>query len=122
MEYYSRSSILPSDEDNVIAALKHFDRVCGVRLALTSSQLGRITAVMKEPFPVLTHLWIRYASKGGDGPALGRLPAEFLGKYAPCLREFVLDGIPYLALPKLLLSASDLIKLRLCDIPPAGYI
>ena len=122
MDYYYHSSISPGDEDNVVAALKHFDRVCGVRLALMDSQLGRITEVMKEPFPLLTRLWFRSASKGGNGPGIGSLPAEFLGKHAPCLQEFGLDGIPYPTLPKLLLSANDLIKLHLCDIPLAGYI
>jgi len=35
---------------------------------------------------------------------------------------FELDGIPFPGLPKLLLSATHLVKLRLSDIPHSGYI
>ncbi|KAH9171722.1 hypothetical protein EDB89DRAFT_2175986 [Lactarius sanguifluus] len=50
------------------------------------------------------------------------LPANFLGGSAPCLQEITLSGIPYPALPVLLLSTSDLVKLNLRNIPPTGYI
>ncbi|KAH9169986.1 hypothetical protein EDB89DRAFT_2072464 [Lactarius sanguifluus] len=41
---------------------------------------------------------------------------------APCLREIEFTGVPFPALPTLLLSASGLVELRLCDIPKTGYI
>ena len=49
-------------------------------------------------------------------------PGGFLGGSAPCLREFRLSNIPFLALPTFLSSASGLLELRLYDVPPAGYI
>ncbi|KAH9037543.1 hypothetical protein EDB84DRAFT_1560637 [Lactarius hengduanensis] len=94
----SKRGITPRDEDNVIAALEHPDR---------------------EPFPVLTHLEISLGSRAESALAL---PAEFLGGFAPRLQEIILSGIPYPALPMLLLSATDLVKLDLFNIPPAGYI
>ena len=54
MQYGAR--IRPSDEDNVIAALEHPDRVCRLGLSVTGAQLAKMSAEI--PFPVLTHLSI----------------------------------------------------------------
>jgi hypothetical protein len=109
--------ITPSDEDNVVAALEHPDRVCYVRLAVTDSQLGKIATVMQEPFPVLTHLHI--GSDDGSAPVL---PTKFMGASAPRLQTIYLHRIPLPTLPKLLMSTNDLVKLELRRIPPTGYI
>ncbi|KAH9018350.1 hypothetical protein EDB84DRAFT_1519578, partial [Lactarius hengduanensis] len=106
-------------EGNVIAALKHPNRVCYLGLNVTGAQLGKMATAMQEPYPVLKHLDIR--SKVGNIPVL---PAKFLGGSAPRLQEVYLCGIPFPTLPMFLLSASDLIELDLNDIPPtaSGYI
>jgi hypothetical protein len=120
IEYsYSGGEIGPRGHDNVIAALKHPDRVCDVSLRIKGPQfkLGQVVTVMKEPFPVLTRLYIR--SDDSNVPAL---PEDFLGRSAPRLREFTLSGIPYPALPALLPSASNLVTLGLQRIPRTGYI
>ncbi|KAH9172900.1 WD40-repeat-containing domain protein [Lactarius sanguifluus] len=116
---YSKDGITPNDEDNIVATLnsEHLERVISVRLYAKGSQLGKIAPVMQEPFPALTHLHID--CEDGNAPVL---PAEFLGGSAPRLQEITLSGIPYLALPTLLLSTSDLVKLELRNIPPTGYI
>ncbi|KAH9170283.1 hypothetical protein EDB89DRAFT_2230720 [Lactarius sanguifluus] len=114
---YPGRCLTPNDEDNVIATLKHPDRVCFVRLCVTGSQLERVATVMQEPFPVLTHLQIR--SRGGNASVL---PAEFLGGSARCLQTIDLKGIPFPTLPTFLLSASGLVSLNLYKIPPTGYI
>ncbi len=108
---------MPNDEDNVIAALEHPDRICHVELSITGSQLAKIATVMQESFPVLTHLSI--SLKDGNVPVI---PGGFLGGSAPCLRKIELKGVPFPALPTLLLSVSDLVELKLHDIPPTGYI
>ena len=113
----TRRSITPADEDNVIAALGHPDRVCSVELNGTGSQLGKMATAMQQPFPILTQLIID--SRDGYTPVL---PAKFLGKSAPSLQKISLSGIPFPALPALLLSAGDLVKLYLSNIPPTGYI
>ena len=104
-------------EDEAIAALEHPDRVSRISLFVKESQLGEIAALMQEPFPVLTHLSI--ASQYKTVPAL---PDGFLGGSAPSLQQLDLSGFQYLALPVLLLSASNLVNLRLRNIPRTGYI
>ena len=104
-----------SSEDNIIAALEHADRVCEVGLCATCSELEKFTAVMQAPFPMLKslHIW------SGNAQVL---PTEFLGGSAPCLQRIHLDGIPFPALPTLLLSTTDLRTLYLGNIPATGYI
>jgi hypothetical protein len=107
-----------NDEDNVIAALEHSDRVCELKvLSAMGSQLGKITTVMQEPFPGLRHLEI--ITQDRNPPVL---PAKFLGGSAPRLHYMFLSGIPFPALPTLLLSTHDLTVLILRNIPPTGYI
>jgi hypothetical protein len=107
----------PDDEDNAIATLEHPDRVHSVSLFVRGAQLEKIAAVMQEPFPVLTrlylHSWYEDASV---------FTAGFLGGSAPHLQEITLHHIPFPALPTLLLSTSDLNTLNLFDIPTLGYI
>jgi len=86
-------------------------------LGIDGSQVTNIVTAMQKPFPVLTNLNI--SAWFGNVPVL---PAEFLGGSAPRLQEITLSGIPSPALPTLLLSTSDLVKLDLFDIPPTGYI
>ena len=101
----------------VIAVLKHSDRICYVNLKVEGSMLGRISEAMQKPFPVLTYLEVR--SRNGTAPAL---PAKFLGGSALSLHRIHLEGIPFPALPTLLLSATDLVTLKLYKIPQNGYI
>ncbi len=110
---------MPRDEDNVIAALEHPDRVCHVELSrLEALPWGKLVTLLQEPFPVLTHLSISVNDDDGDNGNTLALPDEFLGESAPCLQEFNLSGFTFPALPTLLLSTSDLAELSLCRIPP----
>jgi hypothetical protein len=112
-----RPWIRHSNEDNVIAALEHPSRVCHVWLALTKSQLGKIVTLMQKLFPMLTKVSIR-SELGNELD----IPCGFLGGSAPYLQQIELSWVSFPALPKLLLSARDLVKLRLCGIPPTSYI
>ena len=111
-----------SDEglDNVVAALEHNDRVCDI-LVQDPTDYGweRIVAAMQHPFPILTtlHLWSFDDSE--TGPAL---PDSLLCGSATSLQSFSLQSISFPSLPNLLLSAPNLVCLRLDDIPPSGYI
>ena len=115
--YYSKCGLMSNDEDDVVALFEHLDRICDIRLSVTSSQLGKVSMAMQEPLPMLTRLHI--FSRDGNGLVL---PAEFLGGSVPCLQDITLSGIPYPSLPTLLLSATDLVTLSLRSIPPTGYI
>jgi hypothetical protein len=103
---------------NIVAALKHRDRVCQVTLCnLSFFLLDMITGMMQESFPALTYLELQLVEES----ALV-LADSFLGGYAPRLQSLTLQGIPIPALPKLLMSTHDLIDLRLLFIPHSGYI
>jgi hypothetical protein len=98
--------------DNIVAALEHNDRVREIHLdSLTSSQMGYVTdsVAMQKLFPELTHL-------------RPLLPDSSLGKTAPRLRSLYLSRVSFPGIPKLLLSATHLVKLSLYNIPSSGYI
>ena len=104
--------------DNIIALLGQSNRVCQVSLwALAGWQVEEVLARMQVPFPELTVLSL---SSLDQMPPV--IPDSFLRGSAPRLRHFELEGIPFPGLPKLLLSATHLVYLRLEDIPLSGYI
>jgi hypothetical protein len=107
------------DLDNIIAALEQSNRVCQVTLwDLAAWQLEKVLATMQVPFPELTDLELRL-SKDETVPVI---PDSFLDGSAQRLRFFALDGIPFPGLPKLLLSATNLVSLTLFRIPHSGYV
>ena len=103
---------------NLIAALKRHDLVCRINIWGVPNSLLR-SAAMKKRFPELTDLTIR--SNEDNAPVI---PDSFLDGSAPRLQSLEFRGIPFLfpALGKLLLSATNLVTLRLLDIPHSGYI
>ncbi|KAN0128319.1 hypothetical protein V8E53_013903 [Lactarius tabidus] len=118
IEYLHFMTIGGIDEDNIICALHHPDRVSAVSLSLAGPQLAKIAMVMQEPFPAMTYLFLE-TDISNDVPVL---PCEFLGRSAPSLRRIGLAGVPFPTLPALLLTTSDLVTLRLLNIPQTGYI
>lgn len=110
--------------DNINMALEHNDRIRELRFQrVTGSQLGNIfkLAAVQQPFPVLTHLELRalYHTWPEMTPVI---PASFLGGSAPLLQSLWRDFILFPELPKLLLSATQLVDLRLWRIPHSRYI
>jgi F-box-like len=106
---------LTSGADNIIAALRKSNRVCNVELYLAGRQFEEVLAAMHVSFPELTNL--RLSSHDENPPVI---PDSFLDGSAPRLRNFSLNGIPFLGLPNL--SATHLVSLNLSDIPHSGYI
>jgi hypothetical protein len=80
-----------------------------------------LAQVLQEQFPALIHLKLEF-SYHRDGPPDVTLPDGLLGGSAPRLQSFELNGVPFPALPKLLLSATDLVRLTIEKIPDSGYI
>ncbi|KAH9174567.1 hypothetical protein EDB89DRAFT_2067514 [Lactarius sanguifluus] len=107
-----------SDEDNLLAALEHPNRVCVLDLCVKPTQLGKLVTALQQPYPALTYLRLKSVPRF----RVPVLPGGFLGGSASCLQQISLGAIPFPALPTLLLSTSHLVKLRLDDIPKAGYI
>ena len=101
--------------DNIIAALERNDRVCQITLKL-DQQWETVLDAMQEPFPVLTHLILSSVIE------IARVvPDSFMGGFVPRLQYLELDHVPFLGLPKLLLSATDLVHLILRRTPHSGY-
>jgi len=102
---------------DIVTAFEHNDRVCQVLLwDISSSLLERVLALMQQTFPALTSLGL--SSDDNEAPALSD---SFLGGSAPRLQYIQLNCIPFPGLPKLLLSATGLVTLRLLHIPHFGY-
>ncbi|KAH9957731.1 hypothetical protein BGW80DRAFT_1465608 [Lactifluus volemus] len=110
-------SRLPLSGANIIAALKHHDRVSEIILYTTSTVLKRLYRVMKKPYPVLTHLRLHIS----NSKLVPVLRDTFLGGSAPRLESLSLVGVSFLALPKLLPSCHDLVSVVLAEIPNTGY-
>ena len=113
--------VLPEDFD-FDAAIVHPNRVREIRLFyLTRSIFQRLVSATQtqEPFPALAHLALHFSDS--DVHPSPTLPDGFLGGSAPLLQSLALTSIPFPALPKLLLSATHLVRLILYDIPHSGY-
>jgi hypothetical protein len=106
---------------NIVAALRQPDRICEIDLVLSSSLIGSIVEVIREPLQALE--CIRITFKDATGPAMP-IREAFLGGSAPHLREIKLDSIafPFPAIRQVLLSTSNLVELHLpIDIPNDVY-
>jgi hypothetical protein len=115
-----------SSVDNIIAALTHNDLVCQIKLDnFPSSKLGKVTdsPAMQKPFPELTDLRLNLPVCAYEYDRPGPiLPDSFLGGTAPRLRSLQLHGVAFPGLPKLLLSATHLVKLDFYHFYFSGYI
>src|SRR6266702_3165667 len=98
----------PKDEDNIVAALKHSDRVCSISLTVTRSLLEKLGTI-EEPFPELEDL-VLVCRNGLPLP----FPRNF--RWGTRLRSLRLTGISFPALPQLLSSSPDLVDLQLHEI------
>ena len=109
------------DAGNIVAALEHNNRIVDVTLVhntnFSSSQMEEVLVAMQQPFPALRRLQLRFKPE-----TTSVIPASFLGGSAPDLQELLLKSFPFPGLPKLLLSATRLVRLDLRDIPHFGYI
>ena len=102
--------------DNITSVLNRSNRVCQIKL-INVDLLERVVPAMQEPFPELTHLVLDSYFRRTTA-----LPDSFLGGSAPRLRKLRLYGVPFPGLPKLLLSATHLVYLRLHDISYSGSL
>jgi hypothetical protein len=106
---------------DVIDALELTDRVSEIILVCdSSSKLEIYVATMQCPFPALTYLFLHLWTWPDEiAPVISD---SFLGGSAPRLQCLTLESIPFPALPKSLLSTTDLDSLYLESIPHSGYI
>jgi hypothetical protein len=117
--------------DDVIAKLKHGDRIYQIGLDFsfdTTLPIEKLWTAMQDPFPELADLYLSlkrlpYVPDLPDSfLGVPVLPDSFLGGSAPRLRYLALTSIPFPGLPRLISSATHLVKLGLVNIPHSGYI
>ncbi|KAH9010371.1 hypothetical protein EDB83DRAFT_427717 [Lactarius deliciosus] len=105
----------PEDDDNIIAALKQSGRVSSIRLTITSSLLGKLSAI-SEPFSGLEKLVLL----SRDTMRLPvTLPSTF--RWGPRLRTLKSTKIAFPSFPQLLSHSHNLVDIHLHEIPSAGY-
>ncbi|KAH8994844.1 hypothetical protein EDB92DRAFT_232426 [Lactarius akahatsu] len=108
----------PEDEKNVIAALKHSDRVASISLTITNSLLETLSqVVISGPFSALEEL-VLLSRDNGDNVQFA-LPNSF--RWGPRLRFLHSTRIAIPTLPQLLSPSTGLVDLLLYDIPDIGY-
>jgi F-box-like len=110
--FISQSAPEMAGVHNIIAALKHTDRVRGINLHRVPNLVWeKILEVMQQPFPALKYLHLSSSFN-----LVPFLPDSFLGGSAPHLQSLQLGGVDFSGLPNLLSSAVGLVTLSLCDI------
>jgi hypothetical protein len=108
-------------EDDLIAAFEQTNRICEIRANIVSTDgLEILAELTQNQFPSLTNLDILLSFHHGELV----LPDSFLGGSASSLKSLYLKsiGLHTFPSPKLLLSATNLNRLLLEDIPFFGYI
>ncbi|KAH9073607.1 hypothetical protein EDB83DRAFT_84673 [Lactarius deliciosus] len=103
----------PEDEDNVVAALKQFDRVSSISLTVTSSLLEKLSAI-EGSFSELEELVL--LSRHTVQPTL---PSVF--RWGSRLRTLHLTSAAILSLPELISRSTALVDLQLHKIPETGF-
>ena len=76
---------------------------------------------MRKSFPALIHLNLSW-NLDNSSPRFPAIPQQFLGRSAPSLRYLRLGCISFPRLSTLLLSAHNVVDLKLEEIPPNCYI
>ena len=105
--------LAPEDEDNIVAALKHSDRVSSIDLTITSSLLRKLSTI-EMPLLELEELELR-------SPASVQLALPRTLQWGTRLRRLHSIRIAFPALPVLLSASTGLVDLRLHEIPKFGY-
>ncbi|KAI0249394.1 hypothetical protein BJV78DRAFT_702552 [Lactifluus subvellereus] len=105
------------DEEGILLALRHSDRVHYISLWLPSPKLQKVITTMDEQFPILERLYIHSRTEGDTSLVL---PRTF---QAPNLRHLVLSPTALLNPigSPLLTTTVGLVTLMLLDITPSAY-
>ncbi|KAH9172659.1 hypothetical protein EDB89DRAFT_878161 [Lactarius sanguifluus] len=103
----------PEEEDNIIAVLKHPNRVRSIELCLSHSLVDKLGTQVEEPFSELEDLVLL-----SQNSMQLVLPSTF--RWGSRLRSLHSTRVTF-SLPQLLSSSPNLIDLQLHDIPRVGY-
>ncbi|KAH9022291.1 hypothetical protein EDB84DRAFT_1565027 [Lactarius hengduanensis] len=103
----------PRDVDNIVAALKHSDRVRSISLTITNSLLEKLDTVV-GPFSELEDLVLLSQDRNGQ-----TLPSTF--RWGSHLRSLHVTGVAFPSLPQLLPSSQNLVDIQIHGITSFGY-
>ena len=112
-EYHN---ITAEDEEEVICALKHRERVRRIRLFMPVPKLQKLVSAVDEEFPILEYLYIEPPIKHSSGLSL---PHTFK---APCLRHVILYTFAFPTRSPLITTTVGLVMLSIQDIHPSTYL
>ena len=107
--------ITAEDEEGIMVALQHRDRVCRIRLWVPIPVFQKLITAIDDEFPKLEYLYIRPARNDEIGLIL---PQTF---QAPHLRHLVLFNFAFPIESPLLMTAVGLVTLSLQRIPRSAY-
>ena len=107
--------ITTEEEEGIVLALRHRDRVRRIRFQMPVSNMIRLITAIDEEFPLLDYL---YLAAPKDDNANLILPSAFR---APHLRRLVLDNVICPIDSPLLIPAVGLVTLSLLKIHPSAY-
>jgi hypothetical protein len=111
------AGLSPEEEDNVVAALQHHDRVRSIELQLTSSLGEKLSTQVNEPFSELEDLVLHFHWEfPSTWPPFPTSPFRWIS--GSRLRVLHLTDISLPSLPQLLSSSPNLVDLRVHDISP----
>jgi len=113
MDYGGTDPIFDGEKRNLVAALRHSDRIQKIELTTRTTLGDRLALEMRKNMPFLESLLLTQTGVV--------LPDDFLGGSAPALRQVILDEVAFPALPKFLLSTINLVTLELWHYPPSEY-
>jgi hypothetical protein len=99
------------NEEGILLALQHHDRVRRIRLRIPASNLQKLTIAMDGEFPMLEYLHIRDVTSEETNLILPRT------LYAPKLQLLILESIIYPTGSQLLTTTAGLVTLMLGSIP-----
>ena len=116
LHYAGEGRNITDDEEGIIFALKHRDRVLRIRLFVPTRSQQKFLAVMDEEFPILEYLIIGFPKE--DDSTILVLPETL---QAPHLRLLRLRGFVLPIGSRLLTTAVSLVTLSLVMVHPSTY-
>jgi len=105
----------PEDEEGILLALQHRDRVRRIRLRMPAANLRKLIAAIDGGFPILEFLYIGSPTKHGTTLILPRT------LQAPHLCHIGLENFAFPIQSPLLINAVGLTTLSLHNILPSAY-
>ena len=107
--------ISAEDEEGLLLALQHRDRVRRIRLRVHVSDLRKLTMIIDDKYPMLEYLYIEPSTRDDTGLIL---PKTF---QAPHLRYLILVHFAFPIGSPLLMTAVGLVTLSLQRIPRSAH-